>query len=45
MTIDINSKIIKSIPFLTENFSERFLISLSKKMTESIYGPEESIFN
>lgn len=44
MTIDINSKIIKSIPFLTENFSERFLISLSKKLVESVYGPEESVY-
>ncbi len=44
MTIDINSKIIKSVPFLTDNFSERFLLSLSRRMKDKVYGPDEILY-
>jgi hypothetical protein len=33
-------KIVKRIPFLTQNFSDHFLIQLSKNFVEEKYAPE-----
>ncbi|CAD8137902.1 unnamed protein product [Paramecium pentaurelia] len=44
MKIDINMKIVKKIKFLTENFSDNFLIQLSKNLIEEKFAPEQIIF-
>ncbi|CAD8054277.1 unnamed protein product [Paramecium sonneborni] len=44
MKIDINMKVVKRINFLTENFSEQFLIQLSKNLIEEKYAPEQIIY-
>ncbi|CAD8046163.1 unnamed protein product [Paramecium sonneborni] len=44
MKIDINMKIIRKIKFLTDNFSEEFLILLSKNLIEEKFAPEQIIY-
>ncbi|CAD8197192.1 unnamed protein product [Paramecium octaurelia] len=44
MKIDTNMKLISKINFLTQNFSEQFLISLSKTMVEEKFVPESTIY-
>jgi CRP-like cAMP-binding protein len=41
----MNLKIIKKINFFVENFSETFLINLSKHLEEKKIGPEEILFS
>lgn len=45
MAIDINVRYVRKIGFLNENFSEDFLISLSKQFKEVRFGPEEIIYS
>ncbi|CAD8047017.1 unnamed protein product [Paramecium sonneborni] len=44
MKIDINMKIVKKIKFLTDNFSDQFLIQLSKNLLEEKFAPEQIIY-
>ncbi|CAD8086164.1 unnamed protein product [Paramecium primaurelia] len=44
MKIDTNMKLISKNSFLVNNFSESFLISLSKAMVEEKYVPEQTIY-
>nr|AAA95997.1 K+ channel [Paramecium tetraurelia]AAL27464.1 K+-channel Pak2 [Paramecium tetraurelia] len=44
MKIDTNMKLIQKNSFLVNNFSEQFLISLSKVLIEEKYVPESTIY-
>lgn len=44
MKIDTNIKLISKNSFLVNNFSESFLISLSKAMVEEKFVPESTIY-
>ncbi|CAD8053452.1 unnamed protein product [Paramecium primaurelia] len=44
MKIDTNMKLISKNSFLVNNFSEQFLISLSKAMIEEKFVPESTIY-
>jgi CRP-like cAMP-binding protein len=44
MSTEINLRVIKNIPFLSQNFSEPFLVYLSKHFKEKRFGPEEVIY-